>query len=28
MDKIEDYTEEKFLEFVRKIFDVSGTTEA
>lgn len=28
MDKIEDYTEELFLEFVRKIFDVSGTTEA
>ena len=28
MDKIEDYTEEQFLEFVRKIFDVSDTTEA
>ncbi|HII4351805.1 TPA: bacteriocin immunity protein [Enterobacter cloacae] len=28
MDKIEDYTEEQFLEFVSKIFYVSGTTEA
>ncbi|HDT1601469.1 TPA: bacteriocin immunity protein [Enterobacter sichuanensis] len=28
MDKIEDYTEELFLEFVRKYFYVSDTTEA
>lgn len=28
MAKIDDYTEEKFWEFVRKIFDASGTTEA
>lgn len=28
MDKIENYTEKQFLEFVRKFFDLSGTTEA
>lgn len=28
MKQISDYTEEEFLNFVRKIFDVDNTTEA
>ncbi|MGV3345564.1 bacteriocin immunity protein [Enterobacteriaceae bacterium LUAb1] len=28
MKHISDYTEEEFLDFVRKLFDVSNTTEA
>ncbi|WP_353614588.1 bacteriocin immunity protein [Mangrovibacter phragmitis] len=28
MKKISDYTEDEFLDFVRKLFDVGGTTEA
>ncbi|QMI05586.1 bacteriocin immunity protein [Citrobacter sp. RHB25-C09] len=28
MKQISDYTEEEFLDFVRKIFDVDNTTEA
>lgn len=28
MKQISDYTEKEFLDFVRKLFDVSNTTEA
>lgn len=28
MKEISDYTEEEFLDFVRKLFDVGSTTEA
>lgn len=28
MKQISDYTEEEFLDFVRKLFDVDSTTEA
>lgn len=28
MKQISDYTEEEFLDFVRKLFDVDNTTEA
>lgn len=28
MKQISDYTEEEFLDFVRKLFDVGNTTEA